>query len=162
MVECYIYMYCRPAKASNKKPSYMNISHYLVGLWFYTTFNYLLYKQDLLQYTPPCLWMQSAGLVLFFLFEIDQFVNHYYLSTLHSYAYPRKFLFQYVYCPHYFDEIMIYTGLMLYSGIPIIEKLCVVGWVAGNLGMSALNNKKYYMRKYKDEKVKWAIIVGVL
>ena len=68
------------------------------------------------------LMMSMQGFLVFVIGNVIQFDSHRILSLLASktrtkarYRIPRGGLFEYVSCPHYFAEIVIYTGLALAS-----------------------------------------------
>lgn len=133
--------------------SRMNWSHYVVGLWFYSTFHMLINLR--LYQSQVALEPKLLPTVLFLVASIDQNSNHKTLSRLVKYSLPQAGLFQYVCCPHYMNEILIYLSYVPYC----TELVWPLTWVIISLTISARETQRYYVRKFKDKKVpKYSII----
>jgi len=92
--------------------TYMNISHYLVGIWFYFNFNFLqLYKQAV----NPNENISSLQLLIFLTLNALQCIHHLHIQSLKKYTIPYLYLFKRSYCAHYFIEILIYLSLMWFD-----------------------------------------------
>ncbi|KAK6457272.1 roles in filamentous growth, cell polarity, and cellular elongation [Scheffersomyces xylosifermentans] len=155
------------------KTSKMNFSHYLVGHMYYTLISLNCYL-SLLKIVPvpysklfqEFTTIDYALLGIFGLASVDQFSNHYHLSTLVKYTVPN---FKYVASPHYLDEIIIYLVVLVVSAkdgsFDFIALNYLVGWifVVENLSVSSIETYKFYQTKFKDDfKLKWSIIPGIL
>ncbi|EJS43290.1 dfg10p [Saccharomyces arboricola H-6] len=137
--------------------SRMNWSHYLVGIWFYSVLllilNISLYKNTI----PSTL--NSNAFILFCIASWDQYKNHCILAQLVKYSLPTKRLFSLVCCPHYLDEILIYSSLLPYEQ----EFYLTLVWVIVSLSISAMETQNYYKHKFKEDHIApYAIIPYVL
>lgn len=112
------------------KTSKINISHYFVGLFFYSALNITVTNSIVINkfiqltgnYTNDTgnaaamvhpdiftLCRKSWWLIsLFILAQLDQFRHHLILSQTKKYNHPLGGLFRMISSPHYFDEILIY------------------------------------------------------
>ncbi|KAH3685746.1 hypothetical protein WICPIJ_003295 [Wickerhamomyces pijperi] len=146
--------------------SKMNISHYFVGIFFYTSINLLLLLSTDFQ-EPETLTEKDQGeifdpvlfgsCILFFLASLDQFMNHIHLSNIVKYNLPKFGFFKYICCAHYFDEILMY--LSIFAAIRNFSFALVLLWVVINLSVSAIESREFYKRRDILGKVpKWSII----
>jgi 3-oxo-5-alpha-steroid 4-dehydrogenase 3 len=107
-------------------------------------------------------------ITLFIWLSIDQFQNHYHLSTLPKYSVPKFGMFQLVGSAHYLDEIILYLIVAmignLHEKLSIIDINYILGWafVAVNLSISSLESYSYYKAKFPEFTVKYSIIPGIL
>ncbi|KAI0013670.1 hypothetical protein F4779DRAFT_625162 [Xylariaceae sp. FL0662B] len=92
---------------------------------------------------------------------------HRYLSGLKKYTLPEDGMFQYLVCPHYTCECLLYLSLAI-MGAPedhLYNKtlVCAVLFVSVNLGVTANGTKKWYGERFGCEKVqgKWKMIPGI-
>lgn len=130
------------------KTSNIHIFHYLVGVYFYTTINIIPLVMYLLDMSNDVsVWGMIVPIIIFTIASLDQSYNHKILSKQKKYTIPKIGLFQYVVCPHYFDEIIIYGSIFLIK--PSISFSLVVVWVAVNLSISA--NESFHFHKSQDE-----------
>ena len=137
--------------------SRMNWSHYLVGLWFYSTLNLIVFLDILSGIISRHLHILSFA--LFLVASWDQYNNHKTLAALVKYSLPRKGLFKHTCCPHYMDETLIYLSLLVYSKNFIWPLI----WVVSSLSISALETQEYYRRKFpRDPVPNYAIFPGIL
>jgi len=94
------------------------------------------------------------SVMLFFVSNYFQLDSHLVLYRMklkyaESYALPTDSLFQYVCCPHYLMEILIYFSFWMISPRSL-SLLCLVIWVASNLSVVANQNLLFYCEKFKD------------
>lgn len=140
----------------NKKTTYMNISHYLVGIWLYANVNYLQFYQKVLPLmTKPKTRTKTATssteyllVGLFLVLQYLQTLHHAHLRALVKYTVPYKYLFKKVFSAHYFIEILIYLNLVILDDFSIITVFPFV-WTVINLTVSAQNTQKWYLRRFK-------------
>ncbi|ODQ78542.1 hypothetical protein BABINDRAFT_23590, partial [Babjeviella inositovora NRRL Y-12698] len=150
---------CRYVSKPNPQAR-MNISHYLVGIFFYTAISVNCLFQAITHdiagsFSCSCVSLGMVLLVLAFVyFQYEQYVSHVYLALLVKYRTPQAGWFRYVYCAHYLQEICIYscmaaTGgvLPLTTRIPSNSNWLVVAWVVSNLSISAIETGKFYDEK---------------
>jgi len=147
--------------------SYMNITHYIVGMSHYV----LIALATYLGLSGNC--SASAALTIidyvliavFGIASVQQFRAHYHLAHLVKYSLPK---FKVVASPHYFYEVVIYTVFMLFSvknGINLTSLMFISSliFVVVNLSVSAVETYRYYQHKYREEfDLKWAIFPGIL
>lgn len=111
------------------------------------------------------------GLAVFALGNILQLWSHHHLASLQKpalmsgnqkgYTIPRGGLFEYVSCPHYSSEIVIYLGLFIASGFSSLIGLIVI-WVVVNLVLAAGATHKWYFRTFKNyPRRRRALVPGV-
>lgn len=136
--------------------SRMNWSHYVVGLWFYTTLHIILnvelYRGNIEVRFP------TMALMIFCIAGWDQHENHKVLARLIKYSLPQERCFRWVCCPHYTDEILIYTSLLAASK----EFMWPLIWVVASLSLSAAECQNYYGRNFGPRVPKWALLPYVL
>ena len=71
-------------------------------------------------------------------------------SKSHGYSFPRGFGFDYVACPHYSSEILIYISFWLLA--PSSSSLiCLTIWVACNLSVVADSQYMWYKKVFPEE-----------
>lgn len=156
----------------NKKRTYMNISHYLVGLWLYINVNYLQFYQKvlpLMSKTKTNTKTNTSSINYFFVgvflvLQYLQTIHHAHLRSLVKYTIPYKYLFKTVYSAHYFIEILIYLNLVILDGFSTITIFPFI-WTVINLTVSAQNTQKWYLKKFKikdSENFKKSIIPNVI
>lgn len=136
--------------------SRMNWSHYLVGLWFYTSLHIILnvelYNGNIKARFP------SMALMTFCMAGWDQHQNHKILAKLIKYSLPQTRFFRWVCCPHYTDEILIYTSLLAASR----EFIWPLIWVVASLSLAGTECQKYYEEKFGPYAPRWALLPCVL
>ncbi|QEU59977.1 Dfg10 [Kluyveromyces lactis] len=131
--------------------SKIHLSHYLVGIWFYTTLNLgIMRYHGETQYS-------LISVILFIMSSLDQATNHDYLSKLRKYSQPSYGLFKYICSAHYFDELLIYTSFMLMdNGSRILLIHCIL-WILVNLGTSSYETGNWYLEKF-GYRSRWYLI----
>lgn len=89
---------------------------------------------------------------------------HRYLASLKKYSLPEGGLFQFLVCPHYFCECLLYFSLAV-VGAPegqLFNRtlVCAVIFIAVNLGVTANGTREWYIEKFGREKVegRWRMI----
>lgn len=145
--------------------SKMHISHYLVGVFFYSAVNInviintSLGKDDL-QSEPELDYKIFIPLFLFLIGFGDQFLNHFHLSKTIKYNLPNFGMFKLICCAHYFDEILIYSSvyLLLWNSTSLISLI----WVAVNLAVSSIETRNYYKINNDGKIPKWSIVPFVI
>ena len=66
----------------------------------------------------------------------------------YSHSLPTGFLFNYICCPHYFGEILIYFSFCIFTSEISMSMILLVVWVQSNLSVVALQNLKWYKNKF--------------
>ncbi|GMH36160.1 hypothetical protein BSKO_04028 [Bryopsis sp. KO-2023] len=103
----------------------------------------------------------SVGLGIFVLAAgfLVQYLSHRQLASLRKriraqqtksyYAIPAGFLFEYVSCPHYFAEILIYTGFLMVGQCELL--LCLLlWWVVANLLFAGRQTHQWYLNRFEE------------
>jgi len=112
-----------------------------------------------------------VGLVLFFYSSLHQYRCHRILASLREgkteslFAIPHSDWFEYVSCPHYLAEVLIYLSLLLILGhFENWSMWLILAFVLANLGNSALDTHRWYKNKFGDDYPKYrkAIIPNML
>lgn len=141
--------------------SRIHLSHYLVGVWFYTVLNLSIIISLNASHNSVPFVFRIIGIIGFVIASIDQFDNHHYLSTLSKYTIPTEGLFQWIASAHYFDEMIIYGSLILIDSRSSYPLLLSFIWIIVNLGVSSVETWKFYKRQYGVE-IKYCMIPFVL
>jgi len=156
---CYECMYIH--KFGNSR---MHIMGYMVGLFHYmllpwnfihisiTTANDNAKQQPQEASTMKVL----IGLFICIIGQYEQYQHHFILSTLRDttrnatlhVSIPYGKWFNYVSCPHYLAEILIYIGLTIIVQTPQTEALLF--WVVTNLCISAMTNHSWYLETFHE------------
>ena len=93
-----------------------------------------------------------------------QYRCHRYLAGLKKYTLPEGGLFQYLVCPHYTCEFLLYLSLAVTAapeGQWINRTLaCAVILILVNLGVTANGTKAWYIEKFGRQKVqgRWKMV----
>lgn len=69
-------------------------------------------------------------------------------TQTNTHSLPRGFFFNYVCCPHYFGEILIYFSFCIFVSKISISMILLTVWVQSNLSVVALQNLKWYKNKF--------------
>lgn len=148
--------------------SRMHVSHYFVGLLYYVCIS----GNCLLGLTTGAVDAVGASRVdsvelllvgIFLVFSVDQWQNHRHLALLVKYSVPTFRFFKVVSCAHYLDEIALYfviTVIALRGNTTSADWNFAASWVfvVVNLSVSALETKQYYMEKFENYDVRYAVI----
>lgn len=111
-------------------------------------------------------WPSALAIATFLAASVDQLQNHRHLAALVKYSVPTRGLFRYFASAHYFDEIVIYTAA---TALSYFGNNSVVFWnfaallvfAVTNLSVSAVDTRNYYLQKFDDYQVPWAILPGL-
>lgn len=124
----------------------MHLTHYLVGLFFYSAINIypLCWALGGDGHRVPFTRIILASLVFAVAYN-DQMMNHWLLSRQKKYFLPKERLFTVVVCPHYLDEIVIYLSFLIVR--PGLAYLVVSAWVITNLSISANQSWMFYLKQ---------------
>ena len=155
--------------------SKMHVSHYFLGLGFYMGVSIICFCGLQSHHGDSGNGVTGTGffwtllLVAFFaICQLDQYRNHKHLAALVKYSVPKKGLFSLVSSAHYCDEILIYFTVVLLAftrGRLIAEDWALLSiwiFVVINLSISALETHSYYLTKFEDFHLRYAIIPGIL
>lgn len=94
------------------------------------------------------------GIILFILASGVQHDCHVYLASLKKYTLPVHGTFEYLVCPHYFAECLIYLALAILSAPrgrgAVLNSTLVTGlvFVGVNLGCTSLLSREWYEDKF--------------
>lgn len=134
--------------------SKMHLGIFVFGLLHYvfTPFSFLSinYKSLSDEYFIFCL-------ILFIIGSYIQMKSHKILAKLRivrkdvKYSNPKGFLFNYIYCPHYLGELIMYLSFILLSNFSSMNLNCCVIWVWSNQFILSYNTKLWYNEKFKEE-----------
>jgi 3-oxo-5-alpha-steroid 4-dehydrogenase 3 len=126
----------------------IHISHYLVGILFYTLVNAIAYLAFSFPATPLSL-CTALTITIFTIASIYQYCFHLHLVSLVKYTLPSYSLFRLVACPHYFAEIFIYASFVFVTPRACRPSIYMtVVWVLINLSASAKQTQVYYQQKF--------------
>ncbi|KAF0976791.1 hypothetical protein FDP41_004086 [Naegleria fowleri] len=104
--------------------------------------------------------MTIVGIVLFLWSCLHQYKCHAILFALAciknknpeiGYQIPRGDLFEYLYCPHYFTEILMYFSLNLMLGFSQFPMIFCFSFTALNLSYHSFETYRWYQQKFKDK-----------
>lgn len=152
---------------NNTNNSKMNITHYLVGLFFYTALNLNIFINTTHPHPYQEIEQQVnfnfTHLIAFFIFcfaMLDQFINHLHLSHIPKYNLPTFGMFKIVCCPHYFDEILIYASIALITRN--LSSFLSFIFVLINLTTSSIETKKFYKSSNNGKSPRYCIIPFII
>ncbi|KAJ2885868.1 hypothetical protein H4R27_001072 [Coemansia aciculifera] len=146
----------------------MHIGQYAVGIVFYVLTPLAVVADS---YYPPgwasqSSWIAPIGVAIYIYASIHQWRCHQILYSLRhrcidtkstpqesstkldSYAIPTGDLFEYVSCPHFLCEILVYISLWMVTGCQATTLLWVVGWTAINLSITARESQQWYQTRF--------------
>lgn len=150
----------------------MHVGQYLVGLTFYLVTPFAIVADSYYQpgWTNQSPLLVLSGLALFIYASIHQWRCHKILYSLRyrmigeenerersdhqalpAYAVPTGDLFNYVACPHYLCEILIYISIWLVTACQSRTILWTIGWTVINLAITARESQGWYLRTFKDK-----------
>lgn len=105
-----------------------------------------------------------SALALFFIASQRQNEFHKKLAGLKKYTLPSGGWFDYLICPHYFCECLIYVAIALVAAPPgyLFNHTVLYGlvFIIVNLGATAHSTKEWYAEKFGADKVaaRWRMI----
>ena len=95
---------------------------------------------------------------------LKQYDCHSHLAGLKKYTLPSEGWFQYIICPHYTSECLMYLGISIVAAPPgqFLNRTVLLGLVlvTVNLGATASGTKTWYEKKFGREQVapRWRMI----
>jgi 3-oxo-5-alpha-steroid 4-dehydrogenase 3 len=119
--------------------------------------------QSLLDISSPSVKTLIA-VSIFLLASWIQHDCHKYLASLKKYTLPDHQLFQFVVCPHYTSECLVYIAIAIVAAPKdqLLNRtvLAGLGFVVSNLAVTADSTKKWYVEKFGLEKVagRWRMV----
>ncbi|ODV97629.1 hypothetical protein PACTADRAFT_140345 [Pachysolen tannophilus NRRL Y-2460] len=162
LYECYFNF--KPNKFSK-----INVSHYVVGIFFYFAINVNILIKTIPNFIDESSIIEKKinsktlfnlriifSILLFIIASIDQHINHVHLSKLVKYSIPRFGLFKLCCCAHYFDEILLYLSEFI---ILMTDRTAfvILVWVLVNLSVSSNETFKFYQKKSKEQGKKYTV-----
>ncbi|KAK9239866.1 hypothetical protein V1525DRAFT_396996 [Lipomyces kononenkoae] len=141
----------------------MRGGHYIVGYLFYvaaTTSTWSDALEGTLAIHDKGERVPKTAIIIYLLAAFTQYAAHDQLSKLKKYSPPPPtMLFKYLVCPHYTAEVVIYLAVARICGFTPAN-ISVVVWTAVNLGASAEQSRKFYIKKFGAHSVeeKWNLI----
>ncbi|OTB20572.1 hypothetical protein K445DRAFT_50743 [Daldinia sp. EC12] len=157
-------------------PSKMWVVHWLLGVAYYfcTSISIWIEGSRSIQSSDRRTFSAETpsfntvfGVITFLASSFMQNRCHNYLFQLKKYSLPEEGLFQYIVCPHYTCECMLYLSLALITApaghFYNRTLICALLFVTANLGITAKGTKKWYSEKFGRERVqgKWKMIPGI-
>jgi len=145
--------------------STMNITHYIVGFahYFCAGAGYLCEAPGFVSGSssttslsmsslPFSSWLLSIIFLIAWFYQLETHKSFAQLkiSSPNKHSMPQGSLFNYVSCPHYMCEIIIYTCLMLILGIEHSTGVMIWAWVTINQVIAATMSHKWYLTKFED------------
>jgi 3-oxo-5-alpha-steroid 4-dehydrogenase 3 / polyprenol reductase len=104
------------------------------------------------------------AVLLFFLASGVQHDCHKYLASLKKYSLPENRTFQWVLCPHYTCDCIIYLSLAIVAApdAQVLNKTIstVLLFTIVNLGITAESSRKWYAEKFGAERIagRWRMV----
>lgn len=158
--------------------STIHFGGYLCGLFHYMLTPICFHYNVLLNYNFSNFIFRFISIYIYLLSSYGQYRTHEILYNLKLenmkkidekeikskknkiYSIPKGLLFQYVCCPHYFQEICIYLSFFLLQPTSL-PMLCLLLWVISNLAVSSNNQFKWYKHHYnsKDYPTNWKKLI---
>lgn len=142
--------------------SQISIVGYAVGIVHYSLFSHSLFylcihdeRSLSFEYVDLA---QSIIAIVFGIVSMAQFYHHWILfklkngshnNNINRYGFPRGGLFEWVCCPHYLLEILIY--LLFFLQHPSWRMFFAFIWVGSNLSVVADNQYQWYKGNFEDE-----------
>jgi len=148
-----------------KSKSTMNVLHYVVGFthYFCAGTGVLCEAPSFTNRGPTQPWdklkmfdvKNALYVLMFFMAWLAQFRTHKIFSSLKQknsskHGIPHGGLFQYVSCPHYLCEVVIYFSLMMILGVSHQTMLFLFMWVLSNQTVAALMSHSWYVKTFSQ------------
>jgi 3-oxo-5-alpha-steroid 4-dehydrogenase 3 len=117
----------------------------------------------LLEFSTPSL-KTAIAIPLFVLASAVQHECHKHLASLKKYTLPDTGFFQYVVCPHYTSECIIYATIAIAAAptgrVMNRTVLAGLGFVISNLAVTADSTRKWYVEKFGEEELRgrWRMV----
>lgn len=157
---------CECVFVSVYSKSTMNIFHFALGVILYTTFSLTIMieapdpeskKVELLKQLK---WHHFVGLLLFIWASWHHHIAHVTLANLRrnkegevvsaNHFIPRGGFFEYISCPHFFMEMVIYISFAIVGGASHLALLSVVFFVISNQSVTSFFTHDWYIKQYAD------------
>ncbi|KAI8671515.1 Polyprenol reductase [Fusarium keratoplasticum] len=147
--------------------------HWALGLGYYTAMSVAVWIEGssaiLASWDSPNQPIQvprkvPSALALYVVACLKQNQCHRYLASLKKYTLPSEGWFEYLVCPHYTCECLLYVAIAWIAAPPgqLLNKtvLCGLLFVAVNLGATAHGTRKWMANKFGADKVakRWTMI----
>lgn len=160
--------------------STMHVAHYILGLTFYlftaltVGFEPLQNVQEATLVSVPSFfrefyWYQYCGVMLFAWASYHQYISACILAGLRQssgdrekYAIPQGDWFDFVSCPHYLQEILIYIALYLVFGAGSWVLFLQLLFVSLNQTFCALQSQQWYTTVMGRSPAKYCIIPWII
>mmetsp|Transcript_22385 Transcript_22385/g.43886 ORF Transcript_22385/g.43886 Transcript_22385/m.43886 type:complete len:331 (+) Transcript_22385:506-1498(+) len=148
----------------------MHVFGYFIGLTFYLAYGWsTVFDSSLYKFNNP-MYIELGenidvigllGIIVFIVASYEQHRCHRILAGLRNsdvtsmvhqkrqYFMPKGRLFEYVSCPHYFTEVLIYLGLALMD-VHNVSLWLAVMFTGLNLGLTAVRSHSWYKAKFED------------
>lgn len=150
---------------NQRSSSTMNITHYIVGFahYFCAGSGYVCEAPGFVSGSgssstftmssiPISSWIFSLIFTVAWCYQLEthKIFAQLKISNPNNHSMPEGSLFNYVSCPHYMCEIIIYTCLMLILGPEHRTGVMVWAWVTINQVIAATMSHKWYLTKFED------------
>ncbi|CAO3677046.1 unnamed protein product [Rhizopus stolonifer] len=159
------------------KEATMHVSHYLAGIGFYGAMVLGTWLEGASHFgvwstttvnKGHLSWTTLVALLLFSYASIHQYTCHRILASLRltsaeKYSVPRGDWFEWITCPHYFADILIYLSLCILYQFKNTILLCGLIWTITNLSITANQTHLWYLCRFSNPELKsrWRIIPGI-
>ncbi|KAH9413361.1 Steroid 5 alpha-reductase 3 [Dermatophagoides pteronyssinus] len=139
----------------------INFVHYFVGILFYLTIGLATYNNDdngdFERHNSTDLSSSMMIVIIFIASSIVQYQSHQILANLRNnkpntkndYFIPQGGLFDYISCPHYLSEIIIYVCLWLLSNRSNLWSTMLM-FVIVNQTIAAQISNRWYRKRFGD------------
>jgi len=144
--------------------STMNITHYIVGFAHYFCVGSgiiceapgFVVSSSLMK--DHSFFIPTSSLALsvifvtawFFQFKTHKIFAHLKIQNKNQHAMPSGSLFEFVSCPHYLCEIILYSCIMLILGLDHSTGVLIWFWVLVNQMIAATMSHQWYLSKFED------------
>ncbi|KAH7328527.1 hypothetical protein B0I35DRAFT_473223 [Stachybotrys elegans] len=154
----------------------MWIVHWALGVVYYTGVNVAVWVEgsgailDMWNSSQPVQlpWTKAiVGTAVYLAAYWYQYQCHSHLASLKKYTLPERGLFQYIVCPHYTCDCVIYLGIAIATAPEgyMLNRTVTASllFAAVNLGATAAGTKQWYGEKFGHDKIrqKWTMIPPV-
>ncbi|KAJ2372343.1 hypothetical protein IW150_004162 [Coemansia sp. RSA 2607] len=149
-------LYDQPATSAR-----MHIGQYAVGIVYYIVTPFAVVVDGISSpgWSSPSIWPVAVGFTIYIYASVHQWRCHHILYQLRrrslvkgsGYAIPAGDLFEYVVCPHFLCEILVYIAIWTASGFQATTLLWTIAWTAINLGITARETRKWYVETFDSK-----------
>ncbi|KAM8939503.1 polyprenal reductase [Pelodytes ibericus] len=146
----------------------IHLAHYCLGIIYYVLVGITLFSHSRLDNRALSVgdvlmqarWYHAIGLMLYIWASGHQHKTHIILANLRksksgeivsmNHVVPHGDWFEYVSCPHYFAELLIYVSIAILFGLVYITWWFVILFVLFNQALAALLCHEFYHDKFKS------------